>query len=237
MEYVTLANGKKVDWDEFSKWSVIKQTQNINPSCKGKKCSEETKIKIRQARKNDLLNGTAQFLMGGENCNARKVSTPNGVFETIKEAGIFYKVGGSKIKDWIKKGKEGFLFLSPPISRNAPKNKGGLSGSSHCYARAVITPSGRFGTLKEAAYFLGISAAKLRNIILTSSNGEYRYESERMSCKIRMSPISKRIMTPAGEFETIASAAIHFGINAESMRYRAKSVHMPEFYILDAPSI
>jgi hypothetical protein len=50
-------------------------------------------------------------------------------------------------------------------------------------------------------------------------------------------PNSKRVMTPSGEFDTIASAAKHFGITGEAMRYRAKSVHMPEFYILDAPSI
>ena len=116
MEYVTLANGKKVDWDEFSTWSAIKQTRNLNPSNKGTKYSEESKMKIRQARQNELLNGTGQFFKGGKNPNARKVSTPNGVFETIKEAGIFYNVSRSKISEWIKKGKEGFLFASPPHS-------------------------------------------------------------------------------------------------------------------------
>ena len=50
MEYVTLANGNKVDWDEFSTWSARKQNQNINPSNKGKKFSEESKMKIRQAK-------------------------------------------------------------------------------------------------------------------------------------------------------------------------------------------
>ena len=121
MEYVTLSNGKKVDWDEFSTWSAYKQIRNINPSNKGTKYSEESKMKIRQARQNELLNGAGQFFKGGRNPNARKVSTPNGVFETLKEAGIFYKVGGAKVREWIKKGKEGFSFSSPPIVRNAPK--------------------------------------------------------------------------------------------------------------------
>jgi hypothetical protein len=43
-------------------------------------------------------------------------------------------------------------------------------------------------------------------------------------------------MTPVGEFETITSAAVHFGVSFVSMRKKAMSVHMPEFYILDAPS-
>ena len=184
MEYVTLANGNKVDWDEFSSWSACKQNQSINPSYKGK---------------------------------------------------IFYKVSGSKVREWIKKGKDGFLFSSPPIVRNEPKKKGGFSGSNHSSARAVITPSGRFGTAKEAAFFLGISVDKLRKIIKQSSNGEYRYESE--SRTIRVNPNSIRIMTPAGEFDSINSAALHFGVSFESMRNKAMSVHMPEYYILDAPSI
>ena len=235
MEYVTLANGNKVDWDEFSSWSACKQNQSINPSYKGKKCSEELKMKNREARQNELLNGTAQFCKGGQHPYARKVSTPNGVFETLKEAGIFYKVSGSKVREWIKKGNDGFLFSSPPIVRNEPKKKGGLSGSNHSSARAVITPSGRFGTAKEAAFFLGISVDKLRKIIKQSSNGEYRYESE--SPAINLNPNSIRIMTPAGEFKSITSAAIHFGVSFASMRNKAMSVHMPEYYILDAPSI
>ena len=235
MEYVTLANGNKVDWDEFSSWSAYKQNQNINPSYKGRKCSEESKMKIRQARQNEQLNGTAQFCKGGQHPFARKVSTPNGVFETLKEAGIFYKVRGSKVREWIKKGKDGFLFSSPLKVRNEPKKKGGLSGSNHSSARAVITPRGRFGTAKEAAFCLGISLVELRKTIKQSSNGEYRYEIE--SRAIRVNPNSIRIMTPAGEFESITAAAIHFGISFESMRNRAMSEHMPEFYILDAPSI
>jgi hypothetical protein len=81
-------------------------------------------MKIRQARQNELLNGTAQFCKGGQHPFARKVSTPNGVFETLKEAGIFYKVRGSKVREWIKKGKDGFLFSSPLKVRNEPKKRG-----------------------------------------------------------------------------------------------------------------
>ena len=73
--------------------------------------------------------------------------------------------------------------------------------------------------------------------IKKSSNGEFRYESESKGFKVGVMPNSKRVMTPSGEFDTIASAAKHFGITGEAMRCRAKSVHMPEFYILDAPSI
>ena len=237
MEYVTLANGKKVDWDEFSKWSAHKQTMTIIPPNKGRKFNEEFKEKIRQARKNEMLNGTRKIIKGGEHPHSRIVSTPNGVFETIKEAGIFYKVRGSTIRGWIKNGKEGFAFSSPPPVRSVPTKKGGLSGSNNGSARAVITPYGRFGTVKEAASFLEITAGMLSHLIKRSSNGEFRYESESKGLKVGIDPNSKRIMTPSGEFDTIASAAKHFGISSEGMRYRAKSVHKPEFYILDASKI
>ena len=122
MDYVTLANGKIVDWDEFSQWSGNKQKMSIIPPNKGRKFSEEFKEKIRQARKNEILNGTRIIIKGGESKCARSVSTPNGMFETIKEAGIFYKVRGSTIRDWIKNGKVGFVFSSPPIVRTVPTN-------------------------------------------------------------------------------------------------------------------
>jgi hypothetical protein len=54
---------------------------------------------------------------------------------------------------------------------------------------------------------------------------------------INLNPNSIRIMTPAGEFKSITSAAIHFVVSFESMRNKAMSVHMPEYYFLDAPSI
>ena len=237
MDYVTLSNGKKVDWDEFSTWSAIKQNNCINPSNKGRKFSAEFKENVRQSIKNQILNGTRKIIKGGVHRNARKVSTPNGVFETLKEAGIFYKVRGSTIRAWIKNGKEGFAFSSPPPVRSAPIKKGGLSGSSNGSARAVITPHGRFGTVKEAISFLGITAEMLYSKIMNSSNGEFRYESESKGFKVGINPNSQRIMTPSGEFDTIASAAKHFGITAQSMRYRAKSIHQNEFYILDAPGI
>ena len=204
MEYVTLANGKKVEWDEFCQWSAVKQHQSLKPPNKGRQFSEEFKEKIRQARKNEILNGTRKIIKGGEHSNARRVSTPNGVFETLKEAAISYKVTTLTIRKWIKSGKEGFVFNSPPRVRSLPSKKDNLSGSSNGSARAVITPSGRFGTLKEAALFLGIGTKRLTNIIKKSSNGDYRYESER--CATRVNPNSIRIMTPADEFETFTSA-------------------------------
>jgi hypothetical protein len=230
MDYVTLANGKIVDWDEFSQWSGNKQKMSIIPPNKGRKFSEEFKEKIRQARKNEMLNGTRVIIKGGESKCARSVSSPHGVFETIKETGIFYKVRGSTVRDWIKNGKEGFVFSSPPMVRKVPTNKGGRSGSSNGSARSVITPSGRFSTIKEASSFLGISRGMLSYLIKKSSNGEYRYESESKGYKIGVNPNSKRIMTPAGEFSTITSAAKHFGISAQGMQYRLRSQQQPEFF-------
>jgi hypothetical protein len=233
MEYVTLANGKKIEWDEFSKWSGHKQKVSINPPNKGRKFGEEFKEKIRQARKNEMLNGTRIVIKGGDHKHARSVITPHGVFETIKEAGMFYKVRGSTLREWIKKGKEGFQFSAPPIERKAPSKKGGRAGSSNGSARAVMTPNGRFSTLREAAENFGVSTGKLSALIKKSSNGEFKYATEDKGYKRGINPNSRKVITPAGEFETIALAAKHFGVTGESIRYRAMSKHQTEYYFPD----
>ena len=49
-------------------------------------------------------------VLGGNNGRAISVSTPQGKYTTLKEAGIAYNVRWDTIKNWIIKGKEGFKY-------------------------------------------------------------------------------------------------------------------------------
>lgn len=188
MDYVTLSNGKKVDWDEFSKWSSIKQKMSINPPNKGRKFSEEFKKNISQRRRMDIATGKSVAIKGGKHANSRSVTTPDGYFETVKEAGLHYSVRGSTIREWIKRGKDGFQYSSPPTPRKAPTKKGGVSGGLNKSARAVLTPIGRFCSLKEAATALEITVGQLSLRIKKSANGEYAYETERENRNVGLNP-------------------------------------------------
>ena len=48
---INLANGTSVAWEEFSRWSAIKQYQSILPNRKGVPHTPETREKISQSLK------------------------------------------------------------------------------------------------------------------------------------------------------------------------------------------
>ena len=78
MEYVTLANGKKVDWDEFSRWSDSKQVRNINPPNLGKDFGDEFRQKMSAIVIASCRNGTRKKTRntGSRNGFSRGVVTP-----------------------------------------------------------------------------------------------------------------------------------------------------------------
>lgn len=230
MSKVNLANGTQVDWDEFSKWSSRKQIMSISPPNKGKKFGEEFKKKLSLSKKQGFNEGRYNIKSGGEHAHARKVMTPDGEFSTIKEAGEFYSVRGSTIRDWIKRGKSGFEFITAQSQRKPQSKKGGLSGEKNKSSRAVITPGGTFPTLKAAAQHLGITVGALAFKVKNCLSGEYRFAEEREQRKIGKNPKSRKVMTPDGVFESCTEAARHFGISGEGMRYKLKSRFQIDFY-------
>ena len=230
MNYVKLANGKLISWEDFSTWSAIKQHMSILPPNKGRKFDDEFRRKLSQTKKRRYADGTIKAVSGGDHANARKISTPDGEFGSIKEVGVFYSVRGSTIRDWLKKGKEGFSYIGPPTVRKPQSVKGGVTGRENKSSREVITPLGKFPTIKQAAAELGISTGSLTYKLRYCKSGEYSYAKESEPRKIGLNPNRVKVVTPDGVFETITDAARHYGIKGESMRYRIKSKYMPEFY-------
>ncbi|WP_146178950.1 hypothetical protein [Limnohabitans sp. Jir61] len=167
MEYVTLANGKKVEWDEFSKWSYKKQHTSLFPSNKGKVFSDEVRKRMSEGILKHRRNGIFKAPHGGEHAMARRVQTPAGVFETLKAAGEHYGVNGRYIRNWIRDGKVGFDFLSPPLNRKSTAAKSSRN------AKKVATPNGVFKSISACMDFYQLSRAEIMNRVKSSEFPEY----------------------------------------------------------------
>ena len=172
MDYVTLANGEKVEWDEFSKWSSLKQRFNVDPPNKGKIFKESIRKKMSESMCNAKRSGDVKILTGGEHPGSRKVLTPEGEFCSIKEAANHYNTTGKTIRAWIDSGKAGFKYLSPKPIKKSPN----LANGNQFKSKAVLTPEGRFKSMKECSDALGISLHTLRVRIANPIYDEYRFE-------------------------------------------------------------
>ena len=113
MEYVTLANGKKVEWDEFSTWSNSKQLRSIRPPNAGKIGAKGVGKKISETRRLNAANGHQhRILRDGDHVSSKSILTPAGEFSSLKKAAEHYSVGGQTLRSWIKKGVVGFAYLN-----------------------------------------------------------------------------------------------------------------------------
>lgn len=92
--------------------------KKISESSKGKKLKEETKEKIRASRQKQVFSEADRKKMSDSHigkipANAVAISTPLGIFQSYKQAGIMHGVSGTTIKKWIDSGKNGFERLNP----------------------------------------------------------------------------------------------------------------------------
>lgn len=172
MEYVTLSNGKKVDWDEFSRWSDSKQVRNINPPNLGKDFGDEFRQKMSAIVIASYRNGTRKKTRntGSRNGFSRGVVTPLGKFESIKESALAHGVLSSTMRSWILKNKEGYHYLDLDKARVTTLRKPSRSAS-----KAVITPFGKFDSMVDAAKFEGVRAQTLREWVKNSNRSDYEF--------------------------------------------------------------
>jgi len=228
---IMLANGREVTFEEFSSWGGHKQKMSLFPSNKGRIFGEDFKNKVREGRKRSIELGRTKIILGGDHFAARKVRTPKGDFDSLKNAANAYSIDGGTMRTWIKKNKEGFLFLDAPLSRKPARIKGGLSGSKNKSSRAILTPEGRFETIKEAAAFFGLSKGAFSNE-LKKPNSLFKYVDNKVSQRIFKILNQRQVITPLGRFSSINSAANHYGMSSEGMRYRLNSKNWSDFYFV-----
>jgi len=162
MDYVTLANGEKVEWDEFSKWSSHKQTISLRP----KEIRDEIRKKISKARRESLSNGTFTALKGATHRSSKKVISPDGEFPSLREAAIFYSVKSPTVSAWIKRGKAGFKFGSSGVT---------IRDGKHLNSKKLRTPIGVFQSISAAARSYGVSRENIRNKLLSKKHSDFYF--------------------------------------------------------------
>ncbi len=221
LDLVRLANGTEVTWDEFSKWTSHKQILSLNPPNKNRKWDESFGRKISESKRIAKENGVIYKLSKGEDhVFSRRVKTPKGECVSIKEAASLYGVRGDTLRNWIKSGKDGFEFITPPSIRKEPHKKGGRSGGENGSARSVITPQGKFESLKAASLHFCVSTGVMSNWIKNVKSKEFFYEKEIVIRKAFKNLNKRTIKTPDGIFNGLKEAGDYYGVCGESIRQR-----------------
>lgn len=87
----------------------ISEALSKNHPFKGKKHSEETKAKIKEKRRLQVFTKEHNEKRAKSVC--KKIMTPQGVFESRKEAAIHYKIDASCFNYWIKTKPTQFYYI------------------------------------------------------------------------------------------------------------------------------
>ena len=102
-------------------------------------------------------------------------------------------------------------------------------GKRNGQSMAVMTPAGEFETLKGATAFYRIDLATLKKWIETMPN-EFYYKNPLSVEEIRkLRPGKRAVITPAGKFETINSAARYFSVSPRTMKTWIRTMRKDEF--------
>jgi hypothetical protein len=102
-------------------------------------------------------------------------------------------------------------------------------GKRNGQSMAVMTPAGEFETLKSASAHYRVDASRLKDWIANQPNWFY-YKNPLSIEEIRkLHPGKRAVITPAGKFETINSAARHFNVSARTMKTWIRTMRKDEF--------
>ena len=110
-------------------------------------------------------------------------------------------------------------------SRNNRWNYGRYNGQS----MAVKTPAGEFETLKSAAAHYKVDAATLKSWIKHQPNA-FSYLNPLSPEQLRkLRPGKRAVITPAGKFDTVNSAARHYGVSSRTINTWIRTMRKEEF--------
>lgn len=230
MHMVTLANGKQVSWDEFSTWSIFKQTGSLNPAVKPgtkkgnrevyKKWDLERSLAFSLAIKDSYSkarNLTRNY--GSTNGSSKAVVTPMGQFPSRVSAAKHYGVRTRKMYDWIQsENHPDFYYLD---NSNVHPQKSGC--------KSVTTPDGNFLSIEAAARHYKVTPHTIKNWIKNKPESCFRYDTN--SPNNNLNPCAKPLMTSAGKFPSLKMASDHFGVQEATIKKWIKKSR-PAFYFL-----
>lgn len=107
--------------------------------------------------------------------------------------------------------------------------KPGHYGAANGQARAVITPQGHYPTLKAAAEAHCITTQLLKELIALRP-AEYCFaEMLTEEDRRRLRPGKRAVITPAGKFESINSAAQYYSVSPRTMKTWIRTMQKDEF--------
>lgn len=169
MLYVTLANGTKVPFDEFEKWSDHRQRMFTTHPIRNIQWGVTHCEKMREIVKEQYASGSRPKpeLLGSANGKAIGVITPKGVFDTIGSASKAFMVKGSIIHQWVKDRPGQFRYLNPTTDEQRKCFNPGN--------RPVKTPAGKFESINSAARYYGVSQRTIKTWIRTMRKDEFSY--------------------------------------------------------------
>jgi len=94
---------------------------------------------------------------------------------------------------------------------------------------AVMTPAGEFETLKSASAHYKVDASRLKDWIANQPNRFY-YKNPLSIEEIRkLRPGKRAVITPEGLFQTINSAARHYGVSRRTINTWIRTMRKDEF--------
>jgi hypothetical protein len=106
-------------------------------------------------------------------------------------------------------------------------------GEKNGQARAVITPAGRFPSIRSACSQYGINASKLRHWMKVKPNDFY-FEQFLSNAEINLlRPGMKAVKTPEGNFPSIAAAARHYKVGERTIKTWIRGMRSTEFSYID----
>jgi hypothetical protein len=150
----------------------LEHNERVSKARKGKKPKEESVEKMREK------------LLGKETGRSRKIQTPIGIFDKLKDAADYYGVATGSIKNFIK-GQNVKEWFKPQLEEQGVLFDGlkplGFSWlgdmTEELGAKQVKTPDGVFENVKAAGAFYQVGPATIRYRIKTQPE-KYSYIKE-----------------------------------------------------------
>lgn len=145
---------------QHGKVKPLEGNKKISEGRKGRKPKQESIEKMRKA------------LTGRESGRSRKVKTPAGIFDKLKDAAAYYEVAPGSIKNFIN-GVNVKEWFKPHLESKGIKFKGlkplGFEWMGNIEkelgAKKIQTPDGIFNNAKEAGKFYNITPEAIRHRI------------------------------------------------------------------------
>ncbi|TXI12070.1 MAG: hypothetical protein E6Q68_04600 [Polynucleobacter sp.] len=167
--YVTMANGTKVPFDEFSKWSNHKQRMMTDHPIRNIEWDVNHCDKMRRIVKEQYESGmrTRPGNWGASNGQSIAVITPQGQFQTLKAAAKSYDIDVATLKEWLVLCPQQFSYANPLSDEDRKKLQPGV--------RAVLTPAGRFESIAASARHYEVGVRTIKTWIRTMRKDEFKY--------------------------------------------------------------